>query len=63
MIDLAEESKRKSLSLARVQSLFGPLMIALIGISNLVVIYFGGVMYINGTIPNIGTIAENETCA
>jgi len=58
MVDLAEESKRKSLSLARVQSLFGPLMIALIGISNLVVIYFGGVMYINGTITNIGTIAE-----
>jgi ATP-binding cassette subfamily B multidrug efflux pump len=58
MVDLAEESKRKSLSLARVQSLFGPLMIALIGISNLVVIYFGGVMYINGTIQNIGTIAE-----
>ncbi|WP_294956844.1 ABC transporter ATP-binding protein [uncultured Flavobacterium sp.] len=58
MVDLAEESKRKSLSLAKVQSLFGPLMIALIGISNLVVIYFGGVMYINGSIPNIGTIAE-----
>lgn len=58
MVDLAEESKRKSLSLARVQSLFGPLMIALIGISNLVVIYFGGVMYINGSITNIGTIAE-----
>ncbi|PXY43418.1 ABC transporter ATP-binding protein [Flavobacterium hydrophilum] len=58
MIALSDESKSKSLSLARVQSLFGPLMIALIGISNLVVIYFGGVMYINGTIPNIGTIAE-----
>jgi ATP-binding cassette subfamily B protein len=58
MVALAEESKSKSLSLARVQSLFGPLMIALIGISNLVVIYFGGVMYINGNIPNIGTIAE-----
>jgi ATP-binding cassette subfamily B protein len=58
MVALAEESKSKSLSLARVQSLFGPLMIALIGISNLVVIYFGGVMYINGKIPNIGTIAE-----
>lgn len=58
MINLADESKRKSLDLAKVQSLFGPLMIALIGISNLVVIYFGGVMYINGTIPNIGTIAE-----
>ncbi|KAF2516544.1 ABC transporter ATP-binding protein [Flavobacterium foetidum] len=58
MVALAEESKSKSLDLAKVQSLFGPLMIALIGISNLVVIYFGGVMYINGTIPNIGTIAE-----
>ncbi|MFH7002260.1 ABC transporter ATP-binding protein [Flavobacterium bizetiae] len=58
MVALADESKKKSLDLAKVQSLFGPLMIALIGISNLVVIYFGGVMYINGTIPNIGTIAE-----
>ncbi|WP_417942082.1 ABC transporter ATP-binding protein [Flavobacterium sp. RS13.1] len=58
MITLSNESKSKSLSLARVQSLFSPLMIALIGISNLVVIYFGGVMYINGSIPNIGTIAE-----
>ncbi|RUT71645.1 ABC transporter ATP-binding protein [Flavobacterium cupreum] len=58
MIALADESKSKSLNLAKVQSLFGPLMIALIGISNLVVIYFGGMMYINGTIQNIGTIAE-----
>lgn len=58
MVALADESKKKSLDLAKVQSLFGPLMIALIGISNLVVIYFGGVMYINGTIANIGTIAE-----
>ena len=46
------------MSLARVQSLFGPLMATLIGISNLIVIYFGGMMYINGTIKNIGTIAE-----
>lgn len=58
MIDLANESKTKSMNLAKVQSLFGPLMIALIGISNLVVIYFGGVMYINGSIESIGTIAE-----
>lgn len=58
MVALADESKKKSLDLAKVQSLFGPLMIALIGISNLVVIYFGGLMYINGTIQNIGTIAE-----
>ena len=58
LISLAEESKSKSLSLARVQSLFGPLMLALIGISILVVIYFGGMLYINGTIKSIGTIAE-----
>ncbi len=56
--DLAKESKSKSMSLARVQSLFGPLMLALIGTSNLIVIYFGGMMYINGTIKSIGTIAE-----
>jgi len=56
--DLAKESKTKSMSLARVQSLFGPLMIALIGVSNLIVIYFGGIMYIDGTIKSIGTIAE-----
>ncbi|PKH67338.1 ABC transporter [Flavobacterium sp. ALD4] len=58
MVSLAKESKNKSLSLAKVQSLFGPLMLALIGISNLVVIYFGGLMYIEGTIKSIGTIAE-----
>ncbi|NRS89956.1 ATP-binding cassette subfamily B protein [Flavobacterium sp. 7E] len=58
MVNLANESKGKSLNLARVQSLFGPLMLALIGISNLVVIYFGGLMYIDGTIKSIGTIAE-----
>jgi ATP-binding cassette subfamily B protein len=58
MVNLANESKSKSLNLAKVQSLFGPLMMALIGISNLVVIYFGGLMYIDGTIQSIGTIAE-----
>lgn len=58
IIDLSEESKEKSMSLARVNSFFGPLMIALIGVSNLVVIYFGGMMYINGSIESIGIIAE-----
>jgi len=58
LIDLSIESKAKSMSLAKVQSLFGPLMLALIGMSNLVVIYFGGMMYINGSIQSIGTIAE-----
>ncbi len=60
MDSLANESKRKSMRLAKVQSLFGPLMLALIGVSNLVVIYFGGIMYMEGSngITNIGTIAE-----
>jgi len=56
--DLALESKSKSMSLANVQSFFGPLMVTLIGVSNLVVIYFGGLMYINGEIDSIGKIAE-----
>ncbi|KGO90702.1 ABC transporter ATP-binding protein [Flavobacterium suncheonense] len=55
---LSNESKSKNLDLARVQSLFGPFMILLIGLSNLVVIYVGGMMYINGSIPDIGVIAE-----
>jgi ATP-binding cassette subfamily B protein len=53
--ELAAESKAKSLSLAKMNALFGPLMLALIGISNLIVIYFGGMMCINGVIE-IGTI-------
>lgn len=58
--ELSNESKDKAMDLAKVNSLFGPLMLALIGISNLVVIYFGGMMYIEGSdgINNIGKIAE-----
>ena len=56
--DLSEESKKKSMSLAKINSYFGPLLMALIGVSNLVVIYFGGMMYIDGTISSIGIIAE-----
>ena len=55
---LAQDSRDKSMSLAKVNSLFGPLMILLIGLSNLVVIYAGGMMYINGDIPDIGVIAQ-----
>ena len=58
MFNLSLESKEKSMSLAKVQSLFGPLMLALIGVSNLVVIYFGGMLYINGDVKSIGVIAE-----
>ncbi len=56
--DLTEDSRNKFMNLAIVNSLFGPLMILLIGLSNLVVIYVGGMMYINGDIPDIGIIAQ-----
>ena len=55
---LADKSKEKNLSLYKAQALFFPLMILLIGISNILVIYIGGMRYINGDIQNIGVIAE-----
>ena len=56
--ELSETSKQKQLSLVRVQALFFPMMILLIGASNLLVIYIGGMQYINGEIKSLGTIAE-----
>ncbi len=54
---LSLTSKEKQLSLVRVQAFFFPMMILLIGISNLIVIYIGGKQYINGII-SLGTIIE-----
>ena len=56
--DLAITSKDKNIALYKAQALFFPLMILLIGISNLLVIYVGGMQYIRGEIENIGIIAE-----
>jgi len=56
--DLSSTSKEKQLSLVKVQALFFPMMILLIGVSNLLVIYVGGMQYINGEIESLGTIAE-----
>lgn len=55
---LAEASKQKNIDLAKVQALFGPLMILLIGVSNILVIYIGGIRYMNGQIEEIGTLVE-----
>jgi len=55
--DLALEGKNTSMDLAKVNAWFFPLMILLIGISNLFVIYIGGKQYINGEI-GLGIIAE-----
>jgi len=56
--NLAETSKDKNISLFKAQALFFPLMILLIGISNILVIYIGGMQYIHGEIKHIGVIAE-----
>ncbi len=56
--ELAEGSKVKNIDLAKVQALFFPLMMLLIGVSNILVIYIGGTRYINGQIEEFGTIVE-----
>lgn len=55
--ELAIGSKEKNLDLAKVQALFFPLMVLLIGASNLLVIYIGGNQFIDGKI-DFGTIVE-----
>jgi ATP-binding cassette subfamily B protein len=54
---LAKTSKQKQLSLVRIQAFFFPMMLLLIGISNIIVIYIGGKQYINGEI-SLGNIIE-----
>ncbi|MDO9276272.1 MAG: ABC transporter ATP-binding protein [Lutibacter sp.] len=54
---LSDTSKEKNISLFKVQALFFPSMILLIGLSNILVIYVGGLRYIEGTI-SLGVIAE-----
>tara|TARA_B100001939_G_scaffold186031_1_gene160221 strand:- start:27 stop:1790 length:1764 start_codon:yes stop_codon:yes gene_type:complete len=56
--NLSEKNKDNQISLVKVQALFFPLMILLIGISNILVIYIGGKQYLSGEIENIGIIAE-----
>ena len=55
--DLSKQSYQKNMSLAKLQAWFFPLMILLIGCSNLIVIYVGGSKYINNEIA-IGVLAE-----
>jgi len=55
--NLALEGKNTSMDLAKVNAWFFPLMILLIGISNIMVIYIGGKQYIDGEI-SLGVIAE-----
>ena len=55
--DLASKAKTINMNLVKVQAWFFPLMILLIGLSNLIVIFVGGKQYINDEIE-IGVLAE-----
>ena len=51
------DAKEKNMNLVKVQAWFFPLMILLIGLSNLIVIFIGGQQYIDDKI-DIGVLAE-----
>ena len=53
----ADEYQKRALNLAQVQAAFGPLMVVVVGVSNLVILYLGGLKYIAGTM-DIGSIAQ-----
>tara|TARA_A100001011_G_scaffold373268_1_gene432507 strand:- start:908 stop:2665 length:1758 start_codon:yes stop_codon:yes gene_type:complete len=53
----AFESFKNNLSLAKIQAWFFPIILFLIGLSNLIVIFIGGKEYIDGNIE-IGVVAE-----
>ncbi len=57
MSQYSDDTKQKNIDLAKFQSWFFPLMILLIGISNLIVIFVGGNKYIIGEIE-LGILAE-----
>jgi len=57
MIEFSRETKDKSVDLAKFQSWFFPMMLLLIGCSNILVIFIGGNQYIDGEI-NLGVLAE-----
>lgn len=53
----SEEYKHKSIQLTRVNALFFPLIMALVGISTIITVYVGGIQVIQGEI-GYGVIAE-----
>lgn len=55
--DASEDYKEKSIRLTKVNALFFPLIMALVGISTIITVYVGGIQVINGEI-GYGVIAE-----
>lgn len=55
---LSNENRDKNIDLVKVQAFFFPLMVLLIGISNIIVIYVGGRKILSGDIANIDVLVE-----
>ncbi len=55
---LAEEGKQKNVKLAKIQAIFFPTMILMIGLSLIFVIFMGGRLYYLGEITSIGVIVK-----
>ncbi len=55
--EISDENKEKNIHLEKANALFYPTMVLLIGISNIIVVYVGGLQYINGEIKS-GTILQ-----
>lgn len=55
---ITTESKNIFMRLASANAMIGPLMVLIIGVSNLLVIYIGAKLFINGTITELGVIAQ-----
>lgn len=53
----AEEYQKRALHLSQIQAAFGPLMVIVVGVYNLIILYLGGLKYISGDL-DIGAIAE-----
>lgn len=54
---IADKYEKKALSLAQTEAFFAPLMILVVGISNLLILYLGGIRFYEGKL-DIGVIAQ-----
>ncbi|MCT7904175.1 Probable multidrug resistance ABC transporter ATP-binding/permease protein YheI [Candidatus Ornithobacterium hominis] len=54
----AKTYKKKSIELANIEAFFTPLIIIVIGLSQILILYMGGIRYIRGEISEIGTLAQ-----
>lgn len=55
--EIAATYEKKALSLAQTEAFFAPLMILVVGISNLLILYLGGIRFYEGKL-DIGVIAQ-----